>query len=111
MSATSDSRRPDLGPPCGVACHAGRLRRYRPSMTQFEAIFAALRSAAEPEIRAAWVRDTGMVVFQMYGDRSRVTVDIFVEHPIPFDALWADAVLVELPTAACASRRSSTSCE
>lgn len=42
---------------------------------------------ADPEIRASWIGDEDMVDFQMYGDRSRVTVDIFVEHPMPFDAL------------------------
>lgn len=55
---------------------------------------------ADPAIRSSWIRDKGMMVFQMYSDRSRVTVDIFVEHPIPFDALWSEATTIELPTAA-----------
>jgi hypothetical protein len=54
---------------------------------------------ADPEIRACWIRDKGMMVFQMYSDRSRVTVDIFVAHPLPFDTLWAEAVTVALPAA------------
>ncbi len=54
---------------------------------------------ADPEIRASWIRDKGMMMFQMYSERSRVTVDIFVEHPIPFDALWSEAIAVELPAA------------
>jgi len=54
---------------------------------------------ADPGIRASWIRDKGMMVFQMYSDRSRVSVDIFVEHPVPFDALWSQAVAVELPSA------------
>jgi hypothetical protein len=53
----------------------------------------------DPQIRASWSRDKGMVVFQMYSDRSRVTVDIFVEHPLPFEALWSQADRVELPSA------------
>src|SRR5690606_21486518 len=30
---------------------------------------------ADPEIRAAWIRDKDMMVFQMYSDHSRVSVD------------------------------------
>jgi Nucleotidyl transferase AbiEii toxin, Type IV TA system len=54
---------------------------------------------ADPTIRKAWVRDKGMVVFQLYSDESRVTVDIFASYPIDFEALWADSISVELPGA------------
>ncbi len=54
---------------------------------------------ADPGIRASWIRDKGMMVFQMYSDRSRVTVDIFVEHPIPFDVLWEEAATIDLADA------------
>jgi hypothetical protein len=57
----------------------------------------------DPQIRASWSRDKGMVVFQMYSDRSRVTVDIFVEHPLPFEALWSQAG--DHPQAAAGIRR------
>lgn len=50
---------------------------YKPNIPVKAADFA------DPEIRASWIRDKGVMVFQMYSDRSRVTVDIFVEHPIP----------------------------
>jgi hypothetical protein len=28
------------------------------------------------------IRDNGMMVFQMYSDQARLSVDIFVRHPI-----------------------------
>src|SRR5687768_17233169 len=36
-----------------------------------------LADFADPAIREGWIRDKGMMVFQMYSDRSRMTVDIF----------------------------------
>lgn len=43
---------------------------------------------ADPEIRAAWIRDKGMRVFTMI-DRANPmrVVDLFVDHPIEFDQL------------------------
>jgi hypothetical protein len=32
-----------------------------------------------------------MIVFQMYDDRQRATVDIFVRYPIDFEELWRAA--------------------
>jgi hypothetical protein len=36
-----------------------------------------LTDFVDPAIRAGWIRDKGMMVFQMYSDESRLTVDIF----------------------------------
>lgn len=54
---------------------------------------------ADPEIRADWIRSKGMQVFTMYdpGD-PLVTVDLFVESPLPFDELWDRSVEFQLPT-------------
>jgi hypothetical protein len=54
---------------------------------------------ADPDIRNSWVRDKGMMVFQLFSDGSRVTVDIFAQYPIAFEALYADATVVSLPGA------------
>ncbi len=64
---------------------------YKPNIPVKAADFS------DPQLRASWIRDKGMMVFQMYSDHSRVTVDIFVEHPLPFDTLWSEATTVELP--------------
>jgi hypothetical protein len=54
---------------------------------------------ADPAIRDSWVRDKGMMVFQMFSDTSRVTVDIFAQYPVAFDALYAESTAVSLPGA------------
>jgi hypothetical protein len=55
-----------------------------------------LADFGDPAIRERWVRDKGMVVFQMYNDRLRMTVDIFVEYPMDFESLWRDAAGAQL---------------
>jgi hypothetical protein len=48
---------------------------------------------ADPAKRAAWQRDRGMQVFSFWDTRNvRPTVDVLLESPIAFDALWRDAV-------------------
>lgn len=54
---------------------------------------------ANPEIRESWVREKGMMVFQLFSDTSRVTVDIFAQYPVDFDELYADSTAVSLPSA------------
>jgi hypothetical protein len=54
---------------------------------------------ANPAVRDSWIRDKGMMVFQMFSDTSRVTVDIFAQYPIMFDELYADSTIVSLPDA------------
>jgi hypothetical protein len=55
---------------------------------------------ANPVTRDSWVREKGMMVFQLFSETSRVTVDIFAQYPIAFDALYADSTIVSLPGAA-----------
>lgn len=54
---------------------------------------------ADPHQRAAWIRDKGMRVFSMYDPGNPMReVDLFVEHPIPFEELWNRAEAVRLST-------------
>lgn len=55
-----------------------------------------LADFANPTIRESWIRDKGMIVFQMYNDKTRMTVDIFVRYPLDFDELWTQATQIEL---------------
>ncbi len=52
---------------------------------------------ADPEVRAAWVREKGMTVFSLWSPAYPGTdVDLFVEEPLPFDALRARARVADL---------------
>jgi hypothetical protein len=51
---------------------------------------------ANPEKRAEWIREKGMVVLQLYNDRTKLTVDVFVQYPLDFEALWNDSVEFEV---------------
>ncbi len=54
---------------------------------------------ADPEIRNTWIAAKGMRVFSMFDPANPLrTVDLFVENPIEFEALWARAETVELDT-------------
>ncbi len=55
-----------------------------------------LSDFADPAIREGWIRDKGMMVFQMYSDKVRATIDIFVQYPLDFDALWNEGTKIEL---------------
>ena len=52
---------------------------------------------ADPDIRAAWIRDKGMMVFQMYSDQTRMSIDIFVRYPLDFEMLWNQGTKIDLP--------------
>jgi predicted nucleotidyltransferase len=52
---------------------------------------------ANPVIREGWIRDKGMMVFQMSNDRTRMSVDIFVRYPLDFEELWSRGVKIDLP--------------
>ena len=56
-----------------------------------------LTDFADPDIRAAWIRDKGMMVFQMYSDQTRMSIDIFVQYPLDFDELWDQGTKIDLP--------------
>jgi hypothetical protein len=54
---------------------------------------------ANPDVRASWVREKGMRVFSMYDPAQPMReVDLFVEHPIAFDELWARSEMLGLAT-------------
>lgn len=56
---------------------------------------------ADPAMRTTWVRDKGMRVFSMWDPANPMReIDLFVEHPIDFEQLWARSELVALATTA-----------
>jgi predicted nucleotidyltransferase len=55
------------------------------------------RMFANPETRRGWVEQKGMRVFTMWDPADPLReVDLFVDHPIPFDELWSRAELITL---------------
>lgn len=58
-----------------------------------------LSDFANPSIREGWIRDKGMMVFQMYSDNARMSIDIFVQYPVDFEALWSQSSAIDLPGA------------
>jgi Uncharacterised nucleotidyltransferase len=50
---------------------------------------------ADPTQRAAWIRDKHMTVFSLWRDASPA-VDLFVEEPFDFDAVYARSVRTPL---------------
>jgi hypothetical protein len=54
---------------------------------------------ANPVLRESWVRDKGMMVFQMYNDQIHQTVDVFANYPLDFESLWRDSVPIHLSNA------------
>ena len=55
-----------------------------------------LADFADPAIREGWIRDKGMMVFQMYSDQTRMSIDIFVQYPFDFDELWDKSTKIDL---------------
>lgn len=55
------------------------------------------RDFADRSIREAWIRDRGMQVFSMFDPSNPMrVVDLFVEHPVPFEELWSRSQVFEL---------------
>jgi hypothetical protein len=55
------------------------------------------RDFADPSVRDSWILERGMQVFSMFDPSNPLrAVDLFVDHPIPFEDLWARADEVEL---------------
>jgi predicted nucleotidyltransferase len=55
---------------------------------------------ADSDLRQTWIREKHMRVFTMIDPGNPLRqVDLFVEHPIPFDDLFQRAELVDLGTA------------
>ena len=45
---------------------------------------------ADRSVREGWIRDRGMQVFSMFDPANPMrVVDLFVDHPIPFEELWS----------------------
>jgi Uncharacterised nucleotidyltransferase len=65
---------------------------YRPSVP------VRLSDFADVDTRERWIRERHMVVFQLYDETRRLTVDVFVRYPLPFEELWQGATEVALPT-------------
>jgi hypothetical protein len=54
---------------------------------------------ADAAQRERWVEERGMRVFNLYDPNDPLrSVDLFVEHPIPFEELWARSELIALPS-------------
>ena len=52
---------------------------------------------ADRSIRERWIRDRGMQVFSMFDPSNPMrVVDLFVDHPLPFEDLWARSAKFEL---------------
>lgn len=52
---------------------------------------------ADPERRQEWIRSKGMTVFSMVDLRNPLlTIDLFVESPVPFDHLWERAEVMKI---------------
>jgi hypothetical protein len=55
------------------------------------------RDFADRSVREAWIRDRGMQVFSMVDPSNPMrVVDLFVNHPVPFEELWTRSTLFEL---------------
>ncbi len=55
------------------------------------------RDFANRSVREAWIRDRGMQVFSMFDPSNPMrVVDLFVDHPVPFEELWARSLEFEL---------------
>jgi predicted nucleotidyltransferase len=52
---------------------------------------------AVPAIREGWIRDKGMLVFQMYSDHTRMSIDIFARYPVDFGEVWGPSTKIDLP--------------
>jgi acyl-CoA synthetase (AMP-forming)/AMP-acid ligase II len=64
---------------------------YRP------AVPVPVESFLDPDQRAAWVRDKGMQVFQLWSDEHPETsIDVFVTEPFDFDAEYRVALVKPL---------------
>lgn len=38
-----------------------------------------------------------MMVFRMYSDQTRMSIDVFVQYPLDFDELWDQSTKIDMP--------------
>jgi hypothetical protein len=83
-----------------VALDPDNLRRALKALTDIgyrPKVPVAASDFADPVKREIWVREKGMVVFQLVSDRFRFEpLDIFVTEPFDFDAEYESAVWKQL---------------
>ncbi len=59
----------------------------------------AAESFADADVRRSWIEEKGLTVFSMWSDRfPELEVDLFVQEPFDFEAVYARAVRVPLDT-------------
>jgi hypothetical protein len=64
---------------------------YRPALP------VSVNEFADSEIRARWIKEKGLTVFQMWSEEHLETpVDIFAEEPFPFDEEYERALVKPL---------------
>ena len=51
---------------------------------------------ADPDRRAEWIRDKGMLVFSLRPPGGVPMVDLFLDPPMAFDRLWEQSVVVTM---------------
>lgn len=52
---------------------------------------------ADPAARATWIEEKGMRVFSLWDPANPMReLDLFVEHPLPFEELWARSEVISL---------------
>lgn len=52
---------------------------------------------ADPEKRRTWLEEKGMRVFSLWDPKNpMVEIDLFVDHPILFEEMWADSEVMPL---------------
>jgi hypothetical protein len=57
------------------------------------------RDFADPEKRARWIAEKGLIVFSLWSERVKgIEVDLFVKEPYSFEEAYARAVHVALDT-------------
>jgi len=52
---------------------------------------------ADETKRKQWIDDKGMQIFSMYNpSQTALTIDLFVDSPIPYSELWSRSVLMDI---------------
>lgn len=55
------------------------------------------RDFADPEVRRGWIEERNLRVFSLHDPDDPVAdVDLFAEHPLPFEELWDASVVIDV---------------